>query len=102
MTKSAYVPDYPTRPLRSGRRRDGAGVTDPCRMRWARAGYVLCRKGRSPPGRVLSQTARRHTTLPVSRSSKREAMATPDADGRRYAMDREVSLVMSTNSFRAP
>ncbi|SRR5258706_2069681 len=59
----SYVADYPMRSPRSGRRRDESGVMVPVSNA---IGYVLCKKGRLPPGRVLIQTARRHTTLPVA------------------------------------
>ena len=101
----SYVPDYPTRSLRSGRLRDGGGG----RVERGGRGGAMFSEGQTdshpiafsaglPGGIQLSQ-------LPDPRNA-REAMAAPDAEGWRDAMDTEMKNLESHDVYdlvpRAP
>ena len=100
----SHVPDYPTRSLRSGRLRDGGDGVE----RGGRRGAMFSEEQTDihpvafsaglPGGIQLSQ-------LPDPRSA-REAMAAPDADGWKEAMDREMKNLESHDVYdlvpRAP
>ena len=62
-----YVTDSPTKSLRSGRGRDGAGGWSPQRQaRRASGGYVLRGKARLSPNRVLCRITGGRSSLAIA------------------------------------
>jgi len=93
-----YIPNYPARSTRSGLTRGGEGnVGDAMLMLEDDCGAVAFSAG-LPNGILLSQ--------PPDPHSVREAMAAPDADGWKDAMDREMDNLRSHDVYdlvpRAP